>query len=307
MAPSTETARYAADQTVRLLERLAFQLAAARHSYNPETVHDLRVAIRRFLQALAVFKAFFHRKGLKKIRKSLKALMTAAGEVRDCDIALRFITELQPHAADTLENEVRQRRVAAEGALRAEAARRQTYKWSLKWRSVLETECGSPGVSDESLHETAAGELSQVAGKFIRSGNRAAGAKASEDQVHRFRISAKKLRYTLELFGPVYGAGADRELERLARIQSLLGGANDCRVVRAMVSQIGEHRGFEAMLEKKQRRKLARFRRLWVEEFHQTTAARQWLAALPAPAAEEKPRSRCKPPARAAVRLAPGA
>src|SRR5262249_30985804 len=110
MAPSTEAARYAADQTVRLLDRLAFQLAATRQAYGPEAVHDLRVAIRRFSQALAVFKASFRRKNLKKIRKSLKPLMTAAGEVRDCDIALKFILELQPHAAGNLEKEVRRRR-----------------------------------------------------------------------------------------------------------------------------------------------------------------------------------------------------
>jgi CHAD domain-containing protein len=307
MVPSTETARYAADQTVRLLDRLAFQLCAARHSYNPEAVHDLRVAIRRFSQALVVFKRWFRRKDLKKIRKSLKALMSAAGAVRDCDIALKFILEIQPHAADDLEKGIRGRRDGAENALQAEASRRQVYKWSLKWRSMLEAEYGSSGAVDQGVQQMAAGELSRVAGKFIRSGNRASSPKASEDQVHRFRIAAKKLRYTLELFRPFYGAGADRELERLARIQSLLGGANDCRVVRGMVSQIGGYHGFEVTLEKKQRRKLARFRRFWAEEFHQTTAARQWLATLPVPAVREERRSRCRPPDRADARLAPGA
>jgi CHAD domain-containing protein len=307
MVPSTETARYAADQTVRLLDRLAFQLCAARHSYNPETVHDLRVAIRRFSQALVVFKRCFRRKDLKKIRKSLKALMSAAGAVRDCDIALKFISEIQPRAADELEKGVRGRRDGAEGALQAEASRRQVYKWSLKWRSMLEPDHGNPGALDQGIQQMAASELSRVAGKFIRSGNRAASAKASEDQVHRFRIAAKKLRYTLELFRPFYGAGGDQELVRLARIQSLLGGANDCRVVRAMVSQIGGHHGFEAILEKKQRRKLARFRRYWAEEFHQTTAAHQWLAILPVPSVHEGRRSRCRPPDRADAELAPGA
>jgi CHAD domain-containing protein len=235
------------------------------------------------VQALAVFKSCFASKELKKIRRNLKTLMASAGEVRDCDIALAFISDLRSQDVRGLETEVRGRRKAAEETLHAEVTRRLARKWFSKWRCILETAPGGCGVGHQRIEHVAAGELPSVARKFFSSGNRAASAKASDDEVHRFRIAAKKFRYALELFAEIYGSGADHWLERIAGVQSLLGAANDCRVVRVMVSRIGGYRSFEAMLERKQRRKLGRFRRLWADEFAQPAAARQWLRALRLP------------------------
>ena len=298
MVPPSETGRYATDQAIRLLERLAFEMAATRRSHNPEAVHDLRVAIRRFAQALVVFKSCFGRKELKKMRRDLKDLMAAAGKVRDCDVALKFISGLRTEDVHGLETEVVGRRNAAEGALQAEVSRGLARKWSSKWRLMLEADHAGSETGHQGIEQLAASELPRMARSFFRSGDRAASAKASNEEVHRFRIAAKKFRYSVELFAQLYGSSADRWLERIARVQALLGAANDCRAVKAMVSQIGGYRRFEAALERRQRRKMAKFRQLWLDEFAQPTTVRQWLRDLRLP--PRKPATGTRPPVLAA-------
>ena len=41
------------------------------------------------------------------------------------------------------------------------------------------------------------------------------------------RISAKRLRYTLELFRPQFGKAGERQIERVKKIQELLGTLHD--------------------------------------------------------------------------------
>ena len=85
---SVPTRRFTRDQVDRLLGRLAYQVSRAIKSHSAEAVHDLRVTIRRFAQALRVFKPCFHGKELRKIRRELKRIMVVGGEVRNHDIAL---------------------------------------------------------------------------------------------------------------------------------------------------------------------------------------------------------------------------
>jgi CHAD domain-containing protein len=65
---------FSVGQTTRLLERLALQIKGTPHSHAPGAVHDLRVAIRRFTQALAISKPFLSSRAVKKIRRRIKAI-----------------------------------------------------------------------------------------------------------------------------------------------------------------------------------------------------------------------------------------
>ena len=81
MAGNTETRQYAIEQIDRLLGQLAFQISRTLRSHDPPSVHALRVAIRRFSQALLVFAPCFPAKDIKKIRFRLGEIMAPAREV----------------------------------------------------------------------------------------------------------------------------------------------------------------------------------------------------------------------------------
>ena len=88
-----ETRRFASDQVDKRLERLAVEIREVVKSGDSDAVHDLRVAVRRFWQALSVFKLCFRGKALHNIRRQLKRIMSLAGEVRNCDLALKLLSK----------------------------------------------------------------------------------------------------------------------------------------------------------------------------------------------------------------------
>ena len=283
MALAVETGQFAAHQVTKLLERLAFQISRAGHSHDAEAVHDLRVAIRRFTQALIVFDPCFAPREVKNIRRRLKVTMALAGEVRDCDIALKYLAELQSAEAATLREGFQDRRKEAHGALVAALKRWVLKKTSSKWRDGLAPVRDADGFRNQPIEDTARRWLRRIARGFFKCGNRAAGAKASSEDLHQCRIAAKKFRYTLELFAPFYGPAAHDWLEYVTGVQALLGRINDCRTVRTMVSQMGEGSGIEASLKKRQRRRIDEFRRLWAARSCSASTAKDWMHALRRP------------------------
>ncbi len=54
--------------------------------------------------------------------------------------------------------------------------------------------------------------------------------------LHNLRISAKRLRYTLELFSPVFREEGKRQIERVKQLQELLGTVHDLDVRIALIS-----------------------------------------------------------------------
>jgi CHAD domain-containing protein len=126
-------AEYAALQAAARLDRIAYQMGVLRKSKSPETVHDLRVSIRRFMSCLKVYPQFFPAKESKKIRKRLKGVMKAAGEVRDRDIALQLgkLAELPKDSpvADGLRRQRKQSAKELVGSLQPWSKRSVFPKW----------------------------------------------------------------------------------------------------------------------------------------------------------------------------------
>ena len=102
---------------------------------------------------------------------------------------------------------------------------------------------------------------------------------------HAIRIAAKKLRYTMEVYGPLYRRGLKKPLSRVKKIQEILGDLHDCDVwidqVMVMlvkerltsqatpgrknmrVSKVTRYKHFLAEREKERKILYQRFVRLW--------------------------------------------
>jgi CHAD domain-containing protein len=129
---------YARLQTAILLRRLAYQLNHAAHHSDADSIHDVRVAIRRLSRCLRVFAPFFPGDSWKKIRRRLAGLMQAAGRVRDRDIALQLLAEagIPPRAGVATRLAAERRKASRE--LLFEIRRWKSRNFSRKWRSRLE-------------------------------------------------------------------------------------------------------------------------------------------------------------------------
>ena len=86
--------RFAREQTSTLLRRLAFRMNRAARLRDADSIHDLRVAIRRFEQCLQIFHQFLSGGHKKKIRKRLRKIMELSGEIRNRDIALDLLKQV---------------------------------------------------------------------------------------------------------------------------------------------------------------------------------------------------------------------
>lgn len=129
---------YARLHTAILLRRLAYQLTRAAKSADPESIHDLRVSIRRLSGCLRVFAQFYPGNAPKRIRQRLGKLRESAGVVRDLDITLELmgqagVSPRTPWAA-RLQDERRQAYRRLEREIRAWKHR----GFSRKWRNRLD-------------------------------------------------------------------------------------------------------------------------------------------------------------------------
>ena len=136
MARSMEA--YAREQVAHLLDRLAYQVGSAAKQGDEDTIRDLLAAIRRFSHALRVFGQFLPRDTAPKIRRKLKRLRQFAAEVRNRDIAARWIAAARVPARSPLLAALRAERDERQKALAGAIKAWKRRSFSRKWRERLE-------------------------------------------------------------------------------------------------------------------------------------------------------------------------
>jgi CHAD domain-containing protein len=85
--------RFLQRETDAALRRVAFQATAVHRDRSKASIHQLRVAIRRFDQCLRTFAPAFEKAAIRRIRGKLEPLRRLAGATRDIDIALDLMKE----------------------------------------------------------------------------------------------------------------------------------------------------------------------------------------------------------------------
>jgi CHAD domain-containing protein len=101
--------------------------------------------------------------------------------------------------------------------------------------------------------------------------------------LHRFRIATKKIRYTLDIFAPLYGEAIGDLAEKLKRLQTSLGAIHDCTATAGLVENgksSGGRKEILGELEKRRRKKTDGFLRDYRREFENKDTVREWKKAL---------------------------
>jgi len=136
----------------------------------------------------------------------------------------------------------------------------------------------------ESSGENARRALPRLAREFFALGRTAAGPASTPAQLHAFRLAAKRFRYTLELFEPMYGPMLAERLEQVRKIQGLLGDRQDCVVLgdrlRKRAGETEAVRDVLARLTADGRALEEKFRRYWRETFDAEGAETLWVRYL---------------------------
>jgi CHAD domain-containing protein len=124
--------------------------------------------------------------------------------------------------------------------------------------------------------------LPRLAAEFFESGRKTAATEAeSYEELHRFRLSVKRFRYTMEAFRPLYGPGLDQRIARLRTVQQLLGSVNDCAATRRMLkrrqdAETEEIRHVLKFIDSRIAAKARKFKQFWIEDFDATGEELSW-------------------------------
>ena len=254
--PGTPSATAARRIHQTLLKNLLANLEGVTRNWDPEFLHDFRVAIRRTRSALNQLKGLFPEAEVEHFSEEFRWLGAKTGPGRDFDVYLLKIPAyreaLHPGAQKDLEPLVQllqKKRAVEQGKLRGLMRSRRFHGLLEDWGTFLE----EPDAPDSDLpnahrpiRELASERIWKAFTKVLREGGKTSRA-TSARALHRLRIRCKKLRYLITFFRTLYPADELKPfIAELKRLQDHLGDFNDLQM-----QQEALHRFAEEMLATK--------------------------------------------------------
>ncbi len=192
---------------VTLNSRLAtvahfLRLAAKHADETPEHVHQLRVSTRRSLAALRMYEAVLPKKGTKRLRKRLNRIRKAAGEARDLDVFLLRYDEHRGRGHARFLNRIKKRRRRAQRPIvKLHKKLISNDRFEQQVQAFLKRIACESSDCEQSLDDWARSRMAEATDKFFSSVPKQ--TPPSLEELHRFRIEGKELRYAMELFSAV--------------------------------------------------------------------------------------------------------
>ncbi len=259
------------------MNRVLEELGSLQSSPDSETVHDLRVAIRRCRSLAAVMEEIDPDSAWPEMRKVARKLFRGLGAVRDAQVMEEWIKKLgsendplRVHLLATLQSDEKER---SEDALRV-AAKFNEKEWTSLERRLRQRVRLVPagGLAAECLALERFEEAKELHNRASRT--------EKPKPWHALRIGLKRFRYTLESFLPDHSAAWG---ENLKRVQDLLGDIHDLDV---LSEKIEDTKVAGAESAKAWQEKILQERHKRVETYRQLTLGKtslweEWRHNLP--------------------------
>ena len=231
------------------ISRMKRHEVGSRSGEDIESVHQMRVAIRRMRSLFKLIGSHYQPKTVAKYGKGLRRIARALGNIRDLDV---LIVDLQDYQSALPADS----HATLDLVVAILEARRDKYRCRLndlfdsrsyaRFVRQIERLCRKPGRGAKAiarpeqphqvrhvlpllLHERLA---------KVRAYDSVLPAK-DDTVLHALRVEFKQLRYALEFFNPLLGKSADAFLVEVKAMQELLGRINDIAVFDAYMRQLG--------------------------------------------------------------------
>jgi len=215
----------------------------SRANASEESIHDLRVSVRRLIATLELTRTLSRHAELQKLQRSLRKILKGMGPLRDIQVQLENISKMA-QAGPILEFkrslERRERRQI--GAIRRDLKRDTKRQLSKSVKDVnAEYVRLHEALGDKKIHDSIEKVIARRRDDFLKARNR---FKPSDGEtLHRMRIALKKLRYSVEAAEPVLGYSAREHLRNMHALQQLLGYARDAELLEARLEKWAAKRG----------------------------------------------------------------
>ena len=218
-----------------------------------EYIHRMRVASRRLRSALAIFEGCFSGKEFRTHSRDVREVTRSLGAARDLDVQLALLESVmhefsEPRLAPglrRLELRLKQQRaeaqisvIAAIQTLQADDTLVKLAKWATPFTQLSE----GVYLFSPALYELA---FSGINARLKEVLDHAAYIKDESNvmELHNMRISAKRLRYTMEAFADLYGVNLKPFINQTRKFQDMLGDIHDADVWIEMIPQFIQEEG----------------------------------------------------------------
>ncbi len=215
----------------------------------PDSVHQMRVAVRRMRSALQAYGKIIDRSATRELTDELKWLAGVLGDDRDLEVLHARFTHAVHGLPDELVIGPVQARLTRYFAGREADARTALIAALdsdrfLALLAAVDRLLAAPPLT-RLARGTARHELPALVGRtyrrddrHVREARRRSGAER-DTEWHEARKAAKRLRYATEAGAPVLGAPATQLVKRVKQVQELLGDHQDAGVARPVLREIG--------------------------------------------------------------------
>ena len=227
--PRTDPSASLVCQRIGVLTRT---LPAARKG-DAEALHKARVASRRLRETLPLVASGSTQ---RKLERTVRRITRALGPVRELDVELEMLAEMEAAGDVPRAAVVRLRHVVSEErrGLHAQMLERlgRCGIDTLRRRAVAAARKGAKrgGARDAAQVAAARDRAARRAGRLALAIENASGLYLP-DRLHEVRIGVKRLRYALELLSAVSRSRAEARLRTLRTAQNLLGRMHDLEVL----------------------------------------------------------------------------
>jgi adenylate cyclase len=209
-------------------------------------IHDLRVACRRARVALAELKPALRDKPRRAARRDLRDIGNRLSDLRELDVSIGLLLDGIGAAFDGTpaiefaRRKLHEARAAEEMRLRVRPIAPDAFAQHIN--RVIERDVKG---SDDCLVRHAPKRLATRLEELQARYDRWQASELAED-LHRLRVGFKTMRYTMEVYAPLYGKPGKEFLHTLESAQESIGQWNDRRILRERISGIA--RGAEPAL-----------------------------------------------------------
>ncbi|HUQ38458.1 MAG TPA: CHAD domain-containing protein [Aestuariivirga sp.] len=229
--------------------------ACLRETDEPESIHQMRIALRRMRCGLSIFKRALPSAGFGALRDDAGHLASAFGPVRNAD-AIRISVVQGPLASadcpensDALRAVMEKRRIAAYASAHSEIESLAATMFVLKVQSVLASRDWRdvPLVAPKkTARKFFKAELARLRARVLKRGK---VASVSDQARHKLRIALKNLRYGVDFFD-LFGNRRGRQAykKRMSALQDILGFRNDIVVAKTYLKELRDETAPEAEL-----------------------------------------------------------
>lgn len=223
-----------------------------------DALHQARVALRRLRSALSIFKPVVADARFQHFADELRWLAGSLGDARDLDVLIQRLGDAAGEDVAGARAQAYARALAALQSQRARDLMLDLVEWVAlgDWRTRPADPTAVSGRADRFAAET----LGKLRRRIKRRGRKL--AEISDEERHRVRIQAKKLRYSTGFFGTLF---TDKKkprrrykafLEQLEALQEHLGELNDEATAPTLLTRFGLEAG-PGLSEKRRRALLA--------------------------------------------------